>query len=396
MTWSELTAHINHFFTSLGPAGPFLKALLVFLAGVFLAKIVSGGIRGILHRFRVDEHLTTALRIDARGTEKAAAKFLFYILMILVVMMTLEAGGLTQVTQPLRDLFTQFASYFPRLLGGALLLVVALILAQAARLVVVRLLEPANLDQRAGIVEGRPIQTALGAIAYFIVILSLLPAVLEALRIERVAEPMNRLVGQIWTYTGHLLAAMLVMGVGYLVARIVQRVLVVALEAIRVNTWPARLGFPGGSDLWGIPLSVFLSYLAMVTILVVVLAEALNVLNLEFIGEGFTREIVPGYLRILGGIAIFLLGWFAANWTRQALMARSVRWARVCRIVILVFAVAMGLQFARLTPISTETFERLLTGIIIAFTIAAGVGGALALGLGGKSAVQRYLDTRVK
>ena len=376
-------------------AEPYLKAAIILIVGLILAKIISGIITRLLHRTSVDERIAKALRIDAEGTEKAFGRFVYYILLLFVVVMALEVAGLERVTQPLFEILNQIAAFIPGLLAAILILIATVVIANLARNILSGLLGAANIDERLGVADGRPVSRTLCTIAYFLIILTMLPAILGQLGIERVSEPISALVNEIWAYTPHLLSGIAVFALGLLIATIVQKLVQNVLSVIQFDRLPARLGFSGTVEIAGHPPSVIVSYVAMGTVLIVAFGQAVQQMQLDFIGDGVTEQLIPAYFRILGGLVLFLFGIYLANLAQQALLERSVRWARIARISILLIVGAMALQVANLSPIGNQIFERFLTGIIIAATLAFGIGGAIAIGMGGRHAVQRYLDRKV-
>lgn len=267
----------------------------------------------------------------------------------------------------------------------------AWILATLARNVLQALLSATNVDERLGLGENKPITNSVGMVAFFGIILLLLPSVLNALELNEISEPINKIVNQITGYVPSLFSGIILFAIGYLVASIVQKVLSNVLSTIGTDKLLSKLGYSGGDLIAGKPLSVVISYIAMATILVIIGAEAIKVLQLEFISD-LSTGFVDGYFNILAAVIIFCVAIYVANIVGQLIEPKSAFWARFARLAILVFLGAVALQKANISSLTNETFQYAITASIIAAAFAIGVGGAIALGLGGRDKAKSIVE----
>ena len=126
------------------------------------------------------------------------------------------------------------------MLAGGILLLVAWMVATALRVVVVRLLGVANLDEKIGNQAGRSVllTKTLGDTVYWVVILLFLPAILNALALQGLLAPVQGMLDKILVVLPNIVSAAIILGVGWLLARIVQRIvsnLLVAVGADRLS-----------------------------------------------------------------------------------------------------------------------------------------------------------------
>ncbi|MEO1591236.1 MAG: hypothetical protein AAFU71_08095, partial [Cyanobacteria bacterium J06632_22] len=132
----------------------------------------------------------------------------------------------------LSDLKTSFSadivSFIPTLLGALAILAIGIVIAFIASWIVGSLLNKTQLDEKiAGWVSGRSdddIPTAKwGSTAIFwLVILFTLVAVLNALDLTVVSEPLNDLLSTIMEFLPRLAAAALLLGVAWVIATLVK------------------------------------------------------------------------------------------------------------------------------------------------------------------------------
>lgn len=384
---------INGWLEVLGPFGPWLLALLIIIVGYFVAKVISGVVRKLLNRTSLDDKLANILGQDTDGCERGIASFIFWLLMLYIIVFALNVVNQEAVVEPLNLILTQIFGFIPRLLAALAIGFVAWILATVAKNLIVGLLSASRVDERLGLGETKPITNSVGLITFFGIILMLLPNVLAQLGWVQISEPITEMVRTIFSYIPNLFAGIIIFAIGYLIASIVQRVLQSVLSSIGADSLPNKLGYRG--DLFGgKSLSTILSYIAMATILVIISAQALLVMDLGFISE-LATGFVPGFLKILLAIIIFAAAFFIANIVGQLIEGKSPFWARVARIAIIVFLGAVALQKANISSLTNETFQLIITSLIIAAAFAVGVGGAIALGLGGREKASRWLE-RIK
>ena len=383
---------IKSWFDLLGPTvGPWVLAIVIIIVGYVVAKLIAGLVQKGLKAITIDDKLAKLLGKDCDGCEKGFSKFLFYLLMLFVVVFALNVAGQSKAVEPLQQILDQIFGFIPRLIAALAIGFVAWILATLARNVLQALLSATNVDERLGLGENKPITNSVGMVAFFGIILLLLPSVLNALELNEISEPINKIVNQITGYVPSLFSGIILFAIGYLVASIVQKVLSNVLSTIGTDKLLSKLGYSGGDLIAGKPLSVVISYIAMATILVIIGAEAIKVLQLEFISD-LSTGFVDGYFNILAAVIIFCVAIYVANIVGQLIEPKSAFWAKFARLAILVFLGAVALQKANISSLTNETFQYAITASIIAAAFAIGVGGAIALGLGGRDKAKSIVE----
>lgn len=305
-----------------------LGALAVFGIGWLIALAISAGVRKLLRRTSIDDRLSGWLNPDQErdriDTAAPVAKGVFFLLMLLVIVATFQILGLTIITEPLNALTNQVFAYAPKLLGGLVLLVVALLVATVIRIVLGKLLATARVDGKFGGQSGEraeqqvPVSKTIAEAAYWLVLLLFLPAVLGALGLAGLLGPVQHLTDKILGFLPHLLAAALIFVVGWFVARIVQRIVTNLLALAGADRLSERIGL--ASALGSQPLSKVLGMVLYAFILIPVLISALNALELEAVTAPASQmlDVILGALPNIfaAGVIIFisyLIGRFIAG-----------------------------------------------------------------------------------
>ncbi len=287
-----------------------IGALAILIVGWLVALVVSAIVRGALHRTTLDNRLARWIvgeeEAEAVEVERWIAKGVYYLIMLFVLIAFFQTLGLTIIAEPLNQLLIQVFQYAPRLLGAALLLLIAWVVASALRLVISRVLRVANIDERLGSLAGLkeeervPLAQTLGGAMYWLVFLLFLPAVLSALALEGLLEPVQGMISKVLGFLPNIFAAGLILAIGWFIARIVQRIVANMLVAIGADRLSEQVGL--APVLGKQRLSGLLGLVLYVLILIPVLIAALNALALEAI----TRPASNMLNTILGALpAIF-------------------------------------------------------------------------------------------
>jgi hypothetical protein len=268
-----------------------IAALAILVVGWLVALIISAIVRGALRRTTLDNRLARWVvgeeAAKAVEVERQIARGVYYLLMLFVLIAFFQTLGLTLITEPLNQLLIQVFEYAPRLLGAGLLLLIAWIVASALKLVISRVLSAAKIDERLGSGAGLeeeervPLAQTLGNAVYWLVFLLFLPAVLGALALEGLLQPVQGMINQILGFLPNIFAAGLILAIGWFIARIVQRIVTNLLAAVGADQLSERVGL--ASVLGKQQLSGLLGLVVYVLVLIPVLIAALNALALEAI-----------------------------------------------------------------------------------------------------------------
>jgi len=270
-----------------------LGALAILIIGWLVALVVSAIVRAALRRTTLDDRLAHWIvgeeKAKAVEVERWIAKGVYYLIMLFVLIAFFQTLGLTIITQPLNQLLVQVFQYAPRLLGAGLLWLLAWIVASALRFLVSRLLRAAKLDERLGHQAGLeeeeriPLTQTLTNAVYWLVFLLFLPGVLNALALQGLLEPIQGMISKILGFLPNIFAAGVILVIGWLIARVVQRIVSNLLAAAGADRLSEQMGL--APVLGKQQLSGLLGLVVYILILVPVLIGALNTLALDAITQ---------------------------------------------------------------------------------------------------------------
>ena len=278
-----------------------LAALVVLIVGWLIAVVVSGIVGRLLHRTGADKKLTQiASRTDAQTTVKLKpglwmSKLVFWVIMLFVLIGFFQVLGISQVTVPLNQLLTNLFDYAPLLVGAGLLLLIAWIVASLLKMLISRSLTAAKLDERLGakVLAGDeryiPITKSISETVYWLVFLLFLPAILDALKLEGLLQPVQGMLNEILTVLPNIFAAAVVLLIGWLIARVLQKIVTNLLSSAGADQLGNKIGL---SDvLKKNKLSGLIGLVVYFLVLIPVLVAAFNVLGLDAITRPTTNML---------------------------------------------------------------------------------------------------------
>jgi hypothetical protein len=392
--WNQITRLIGANIPKL------MGALAILIVGWLGATAVAAVVRGGLRRTGLANRLAGSVAGEEGVTgveiERWVGRGVLSLIMLFVLVAFFQTLGLTLVTEPLNRLLNQIFQFAPQLAGAGLLLLTAWIVASLLKLVILRVLSAARLDERlgshAGLEEERrvPLTKSLADAVYWLVFLLFLPAVLGALALEGLLQPVQDMMNQILRFLPNLFAAGLILGVGWFLARIVQRIVTNLLDAVGADRLSDRVGL--ASVLGTQRLSGVLGLVVYILILIPVLIAALNALALEAITRPASNmltlilEAIPAIFaamllvslaymvgRVVSGLIANLLSGvgFDALLVRLGLARESSEAARTPSAIVGYLVLVAIMLFATIEALGLLGFEA-LGDLVAQFLVFAG------------------------
>jgi hypothetical protein len=298
-----------------------VAAVLLLIVGYIVARMVSALVKRLLRKTGLDDRLARSLGGTGLASEGAVASGVFWLIMLFVLIGFFQTLQLAAVSTPLGLLLAEVLAFVPRLLGAALLLLLAWVVASVLKRVVTGILGGMGIDRRLERMTGEepaedaayrrtgpssqaatapgsrassePARTSiaetLGDVVYWLVFLLFLPAILGALNLGGILEPVQVMVTRILAYLPNVVAAGLILLIGWFVARIVRRIVTGLLAAAGVDRLGERVGL--SQVLGRQTLSGLVGLLAYIFILVPVLISALSALQIEAVTQPATNML---------------------------------------------------------------------------------------------------------
>ena len=222
--------------------------------------------------------------------------------------------------QQFEILGNKIADFLPGLMGAILILFAGWMIARGIRTLIVKLLRKTNWDEK--VFKGGNVEDSnevLGNFVYYIIMIIVMMIALEILGINQVLVPLQNMVNEFLSFIPNLIAAVLIGGIGYLLAKFVSNL--IEMGGNFIDNWAQKTGFKD-------PEKVVRALKAIVFIVILIpfVIQALNALQMEAISTP-ANTLLSSFFAMIGnilvaGLIIFLFVWggkFLANFLTDLL-----------------------------------------------------------------------------
>lgn len=361
--------------------------LVLALVVAWLAKLV---VSKILKATKLDAKLNK-LEIEQKkgsSTSDYIGRLVFIIVFILFLPSVFARLGLTGVAEPISQMVTAIVAFIPNLLAAALILFIGFFVAKIIRDLLTPLLRKIGLDRfqnpkaKADAVPDPErssirLSTVVANIVYVLILIPIVIAALEVLKIAAISTPAIAMLNQIFTFIPQIILAIVLIALGAFIARFVGNLLTSLLESVGADQW-LRDVMPTNTPTIKLSVSKTLGKIVQFVILLFFIVEGLNIIQLQIL-QTIGSAIIAYLPNALVAVLILLAAIFFANWVEGLIHLRlrnSRGVAALAKTAIL--ALALFVVFDQL-KIADETinvaFRYAMMGLAVAFALAFGLGG---------------------
>ena len=226
------------------------------------------------------------------------------------------------ITQFTNSIVSQLGDFVPKLVAALLLLFVGLLVATVARAVVKVLLKKTNLDNqlatRAGISDDVPLENTIGNVVFWVVMLFFIIAVLNALQLAAVSEPISGLLQTVFEYVPRIAGAAVILFVTWVIARLAKAAVINGMGRFNLDE---RLAEQTGVDAEGNAFQVNATLGNVIYWFIFLLSLPLVLSALQLPGllgpvEELLNEFLSAIPQVITAGIVFGIGWLVANIVR--------------------------------------------------------------------------------
>jgi hypothetical protein len=310
---------------------------------------------------------------------------LIWLFGLLAILQTFELGG---VMTPIENLLNTIMGFLPNVIGAGIIFFVGTIVANIVRDIVVTSLQTVDFDKwvnRGGVesVTGNSqISKTIGTIIWVLVIIPIAIGALNVLQIEAISTPASNMLAMILAAIPNIIAASVLLGIGYFISRFVVQILGEVLPGLGVDQSVAAMGvLPAGTNV-----SSVVARVAQIAIMLFFAIAAMRLLNFPEL-TAILNNILELGGRVVFGAVVIAVGFMVANVLARIVGGTSENssLASVVRYAALLLFAFMGLQYM---GVGDEIVQTAFTAIVAAAAVAA----ALAFGLGGRDWAAKTLE----
>lgn len=204
---------------------------------------------------------------------------------------------------------------------AVVVLIVAFIVAGFVKSLIMKLFNKGKIknfmDKIDGDGDGTGVIVFIGKLVYLFVFLLFVPVIFDLLGMEAMTYPITTLLNTVWGYVPNIVAAVIILVVGSMIAKLVRQLLVPVFDKINVNKLQEKAGIEvSGAD----KLSSTLAYIVYVLILIPMIIMALDVLDISVISQPavyMLNTIFAFIPSIFVGLVIIVIGCILAKFIGQ-------------------------------------------------------------------------------
>ncbi len=202
---------------------------------------------------------------------------------------------------------------------------------------------------------------------------------------QMIWEPIREILAKGRVLAPRLLAMLVIVLIGYLLAWLVRRLMRWLLRIGRFDRWSDRMGFTRmmrKADQWSKP-SAAISSVGFWLIMIVALMAGFSALRFQPLDRLVTQSVL--YLpRAFSALLILIFGFIVAGFIGRAVLIAAVNTgyhyarmlAEAARLLLSVLILAMALEQLQVAPgIVVAAFSIIFGGIVLTLAISFGVGG---------------------
>lgn len=368
-------------FTDAVPA--IMGALIILLIGWLIAKVLSGLTRRLLNRTDLDNRIARSTTgTSSVSPERAIAKLVYYIVMIIALLAALDVLGIRTVMDPLNNMVNKFLGFIPNLVAAAIIGFIGYILAQVVSgLVAMGATFLEGISMRAGLDPRISLTNILKMVVFVLVFVPFLIAALDALGIESITEPAKLMLAQFLDAIPRIFSAIIVIALFYIGGKFITGLLESLLLSVGADDLSRRLEL-GGLIGERTSLSKLLANLAFFFIMFLGIITGVEQLEFERLNQ-ILAEIFEVTGQIAFGLVILAIGNYLANLAYRTMSSgrNDTFIAGLARIVVLGLFLAIGLRTMGIADdIVNLAFGLTLGAVAVAVALSFGLGGREAAG----------------
>lgn len=390
-----------------------LSAIVLIIVAWLVAMLLRAAVERVLRAIRFDERFGRDVGDPRTVTplSKSIGTAVFWLTILFFLPAILGALNLTGILLPVQNMVNTALTFLPNIIAALVIVVIGWFVASVVKRILTTILDGIGIDRlaaRVGINQAlgsQRLSNVLATIVYFIILIPVLIAALNALQLKAITAPASAMLNNILLAIPNIFAAFFLLAIAYVISQVIAGLVSNILAALGFNNLMGALGLGRAQaaldrasvdvppattttganaagtarTLAGKTPSELAGYLIIIGIMLFAGVEALRLLGFVALAE-LTLAFIVLLGQVLLGLIIFAIGLWLANVAVSVIEESGSRWSNIlapaARIAILILAGAMALrQMGLASEIVNLAFGLLLGGIAVAIALAFGLGG---------------------
>ena len=363
-----------------------VEALILLIIAFICASIVRDLIYKTLGLLKFDKALDKAQLDKERRTDlkNFIAKIFYLATFIVFVPGIFEKLGLSNVSEPIVSMMDKFLSYLPNVVAASVLLIVGLLVAKTIKELLIPFFKSLKIDsyiEKLGFKSDEKVTLSevLANLIYVIILIPIIIAALDALKIEAISRPAIEMLNTIIIFIPRIIIAIAIVFVGKFIADLVESLLEkllisigtdkVANNALKASATETSKDFS---------LSKVIANIVKYIMIIFFLVEGFNILKLEIL-TNIGNQIINYMPYAISSAIILGITILVANYVENVIKNKftdSKATAFIVKVLIVVIGSFITLyQLGIAKAMINSAFIILLSAFAVAFAISFGIGG---------------------
>ncbi|GAA0307054.1 hypothetical protein GGQ92_002060 [Gracilibacillus halotolerans] len=226
---------------------------------------------------------------------------------------------MSDISYSFQSMWNELLNALPNVIKALLLLLLAWLIALAVKNIVQKLFVKWNFHKalaRTPMIhdekQGKDVLGSLGKVAYFLVFILFLPAILDALNMRSVSGPISNMMDKLLGFIPNIIAAAFIVIAGVFIARLVKELFTNFFRSLNLDKWFTKIT-PANTPDQGrdiskakLSLSQILGNIIYILIIIPVITIALEVLNIRTISEPI-QSVLNSVLNMIPNIFVAII-----------------------------------------------------------------------------------------
>lgn len=295
---------------------PIIGAVLILLLGWIIALAIAGGVKKLLGKTNLNQKINQSTSGGSGDIEKIISRIIFWFILIIAVVASLNVLNLTAVSAPFANMIDQVLVFIPNIVAAIAVGLVGWLVATLVRSALTRILAKTQLDEKLSQDVGvAPLSQNIAEIIYWLILLLFLPMVLSILGLTGLLLPVQNMLTEAISFLPNLFIAGIIVFAGYILAKIVRGIIEGLSNSMGLQIHAEKIGVFKSTNLPKL-LGSFVFAVVMITSLIV----AFDALGVEAISQPATamlNQIMSAIPNILGAAIILIIAYVVARFIGQ-------------------------------------------------------------------------------
>jgi hypothetical protein len=346
-----------------------LKAFLILVIGWIIAVISRNLIVSLLRKIKFFK--------EQEGVCESTGNLVYYFILLITSVAVLEVFGLKYVTQPLIDLLNKIAVYIPNVIGASIILVVGVLFARVAKEFTKSLLEAFQVENLSRKYQLGNLKDLGANIVYFVILLFVIVASLNALQLEAITEPAVSMLNSILLAIPKIIAASIVFLITYYIGKVIADMVIKIIDDLNIKGFINEIGLSHDK----LEFEKLVRYLILSFVVLIGLSQAFSYLDARALYD-ITYTFIHIAFKLLVASIIVLTGVYFGNLFEKRVENKNL--GKILKVSFIVASLILSLPYI---GISSEIVEVM----VLSISLGVGLAFALAFGLGGKEVASEML-----